>query len=76
MRCPLITREKRWKTFDLILKFQAFRKCLTKNAVLGRLPLGRGATAAAAAAAAANFRNDAKNRLRRRCCCCCRLEKA
>lgn len=74
MRCPLITREKRWKTFDLILKFQAFRKCLTKNAVLGRLPLGRGATAAAAAAA--NFRNDAKNRLRRRCCCCCRLEKA
>ena len=73
MRCPLITREKRWKTFDLILKFQAFRKCLTKNAVLGRLPLGRGATAAAAAAA--NFRNDAKNRLRRRCCCC-RLEKA
>lgn len=72
MRCPLITREKRWKTFDLILKFQAFKKCLTKNAVLGRLPLGRGATAAAAAAA--NFRNDAKNRLRRRCCC--RLEKA
>ena len=71
MRCPLITREKRWKTFDLILKFQAFRKCLTKNAVLGRLPLGRGATAAAAAA---NFRNDAKNRLRH--CCCCRLEKA
>ena len=67
MRCPLITREKRWKTFDLILKFQAFRKCLTKNAVLGRLPLGR-------ATAAANFRNDAKNRLRRRCCC--RLEKA
>ena len=59
MRCPLITREKRWKTFDLILKFQAFRKCLTKNAVLGRLPLGR-------ATAAANFRNDAKNRLRRR----------
>ena len=33
--------------------------CLTKNAVLGRLPLGR-------ATAAANFRNDAKNRLRRR----------
>ena len=72
MRCPLITREKRWKTFDLILKFQAFKKCLTKNAVLGRLPFGRGATAVAAAAA--NFRNDAKNRLRRRCCC--RLEKA
>ena len=74
---PINYQGERWKTFDLILKFQAFRKCLTKNAVLGRLPLGRGATAAAAAAAAANFRNDAKNRLRRRCCCCCcRLEKA
>ena len=69
MRCPLIMGKRRRKTFDLIQVFrlekveETFGKCLTKNAVLGRLPLGRGATAAAAAA---NFRNDAKNRLRRR----------
>lgn len=57
--------KRRRKTFDLIQVFrlekveETFGKCLTKNAVLGRLPLGR-------ATAAANFRNDAKNRLRRR----------
>lgn len=65
MRCPLIMGKRRRKTFDLIQVFrlekveETFGKCLTKNAVLGRLPLGR-------ATAAANFRNDAKNRLRRR----------